>query len=74
MILDASPASRSKQRAEPPGRKMRKEERQESQRMGGSLGSPNGNKKKQYMPGTRNRGKDEADEGENRVDVDIKCI
>lgn len=26
------------------------------------------------MPGTRNRGKDEEDEGENRVDVDIKCI
>lgn len=46
MILDASPASRSKQRAEPPGRKMRKEERQEGQRMGGSFGPPNGNKKK----------------------------
>lgn len=26
------------------------------------------------MPGTRNRGKDEEEEGENRVDVDIKCI
>lgn len=26
------------------------------------------------MPGTRNRGKDEEDEGENRVDEDIKCI